>query len=214
MTLLILVRHGNTFESGEQAVWVGARTDPPLTAKGREQAVRIGRALRRAGLFPRLTLAGPLQRTRETATLALGEAGVSLDQLEIDGALREIDYGPWEGKSSAEIQNAGGGMELAAWEQAGDWPSRAGWPLSREAYLKGLTDLFACVQKRRADPALIVSSNGLFRLLASSIGGDGAAAKMATGHMGILRLNSTAGGEFLGWNLPPEDFPAHMARLN
>ena len=31
---LILARHGNTFEAGETPVWVGAREDLPLTARG------------------------------------------------------------------------------------------------------------------------------------------------------------------------------------
>ena len=40
--LLLLARHGNTFDKGDKVVWVGARTDLPLTAKGREQARALG----------------------------------------------------------------------------------------------------------------------------------------------------------------------------
>ena len=43
--LLLLARHGNTFNKGDKIVWVGARTDLPLTAKGREQALALGQAL-------------------------------------------------------------------------------------------------------------------------------------------------------------------------
>jgi hypothetical protein len=35
---LILARHGNTFDDGQQTVWVGAQIDLPLASKGREQA--------------------------------------------------------------------------------------------------------------------------------------------------------------------------------
>jgi probable phosphoglycerate mutase len=35
---LILIRHGNTFEAGQKAVWVGARSDLPLTMAGEAQA--------------------------------------------------------------------------------------------------------------------------------------------------------------------------------
>ena len=45
--LLLLARHGNTFEKGDKVVWVGARTDIPLTAKGRDQAAALA-----AGLQP------------------------------------------------------------------------------------------------------------------------------------------------------------------
>ncbi len=30
--LLLLARHGNTFNKGDKVVWVGAQTDLPLTA--------------------------------------------------------------------------------------------------------------------------------------------------------------------------------------
>ena len=58
---VILARHGNTFDPGEQPVWVGARTDLPLVAKGRDQAAEIGAALRASNMIPQRVLAGPLR---------------------------------------------------------------------------------------------------------------------------------------------------------
>ena len=71
--LLLLARHGNTFNKGDKVVWVGARTDLPLTAKGREQALALGQAL--APFAPRIkrVISGPLLRTREHAGI-LGDA--------------------------------------------------------------------------------------------------------------------------------------------
>ena len=43
--LLLLARHGNTFEPSDKVVWVGARTDLPLTSMGREQAAALGEGL-------------------------------------------------------------------------------------------------------------------------------------------------------------------------
>jgi broad specificity phosphatase PhoE len=65
--LLLLARHGNTFNKGDKVVWVGARTDLPLTAKGHEQALALGQAL--APFAPRIkrVISGPLLRTREHA---------------------------------------------------------------------------------------------------------------------------------------------------
>jgi probable phosphoglycerate mutase len=211
MTLVILARHGNTFETGQEAVWVGARTDLPLTSKGREQAAAIGEALRRAGLIPARTLAGPLKRTRETASLALETAGAPLAQIEIDEGLREIDYGDWEGKSSAAIRQAGGGPELDAWEHDGTWPAGANWPLSREIYLKNFSDIIRSVREANRSPTFIVSSNGLFRLLANSVAGRGFSGKMATGRLGLLRIEGDGAILLLGWNLVPDDFPACVA---
>lgn len=207
MTLVIVARHGNTFEAGQEPVWVGARSDLPLTSKGREQAAAIGEALRRAGLIPARTLAGPLKRTQETASIALEKAGAPLDQIEIDERLREIDYGDWEGKSSAAIRQAGAGPELDAWEHDGTWPTGANWPAARETYLQNLVAVLRSVRTDRG-AALIVSSNGLFRLLATSIAGRGFSGKMATGRLGLLRTDSEGSLSILAWNIAPEDFPA------
>ncbi len=207
MTLVIVARHGNTFEAGQEPVWVGARSDLPLTSKGREQAAAIGEALRHAGLIPTRTLAGPLKRTRETASIALEKAGAPVDQIEVDERLREIDYGDWEGKSSGAIRQAGAGAELDAWEHDGTWPAHANWPLSREIYLQNLAAVLRSLTTDRR-PGFIVSSNGLFRLLASSIAGSGFSGKMATGRLGLLRIDSAESMSILAWNISPEDFPA------
>ncbi|MGJ0507215.1 MAG: histidine phosphatase family protein [Methylocystis sp.] len=211
MTLLILARHGNTFEPGQQAVWVGARSDLPLTSKGREQAAALGRALLHAGLAPARTITGPLRRTRETASIAIAEAGGSPEQIEIDERLREIDYGAWEGKSSDDIRLEGAGAELHAWETDGVWPANAGWPSSREAYLQSLAGVLRSVRESRREPSLIVSSNGLFRLLAGALAGPTFAGKMATGRLALLRLPGEDEAQILGWNLSPDAFPAFVA---
>ncbi|MFN8758233.1 MAG: histidine phosphatase family protein [Tagaea sp.] len=94
---ILLVRHGNTFAPGETAVWVGARTDLPLVAKGLEQARTFGDAVRGAGLDVGPLRAGPLRRTREFVREAFGVAA------EIDDRLTEIDYGKWEGRTTEDV---------------------------------------------------------------------------------------------------------------
>jgi broad specificity phosphatase PhoE len=67
--LLLLARHGNTFDKGDKVVWVGASTDLPLTAKGREQAQALGQALTPyAGQIKRV-ISGPLLRTCDAAAI-------------------------------------------------------------------------------------------------------------------------------------------------
>ncbi|WP_157162914.1 histidine phosphatase family protein [Actinoalloteichus spitiensis] len=101
---VFLVRHGQTPWSrvGRHT----GRTDVPLTPTGEEQAVRAGEVLREVlptGPSP-LVLVSPRQRALRTAELAgLGSAEVSDD-------LRELDYGDYEGRTTADIRR-----ELPGW---------------------------------------------------------------------------------------------------
>jgi len=92
-----LIRHGETewSLSGQHT----GRTDLPLTAAGERHAAEIGRYL--GGRPFALVLTSPLQRARETCKLA-GYGDVA--QLEPD--LQEWDYGAYEGRTSAQIQES------------------------------------------------------------------------------------------------------------
>lgn len=92
-----LIRHGETAWSlsGQHT----GRTDIPLTAAGERQAAEIARHL--AGRPFALVLTSPLQRARETCRLA-GYGDVA--QVEPD--LCEWDYGAYEGRTSAQIQES------------------------------------------------------------------------------------------------------------
>ncbi|AUS81769.1 acid phosphatase [Actinoalloteichus sp. AHMU CJ021] len=102
--MVFLVRHGQTPWSlaGRHT----GRTDVPLTPVGEEQAVRAGEVLR--GVLPTgpppLVLVSPRQRARRTAELA------GLDHTEVSEDLREIDYGDYEGRTTADIRR-----ELPGW---------------------------------------------------------------------------------------------------
>lgn len=202
MMLVMLARHGNTFEAHETPVWVGARTDLPLTAKGRAQAAAIGSALQFSGFAPRRILTGPLKRTRETAAIAAAACAPGVE-IEIDDRLREIDYGRWEAKSSEEIRAAGDAAALEAWDKEGAWPADAGWPLSLDEYLQRLQDLMADVWGSGRDPALIVSSNGIFKLLAQALSKE-AFSGVKTGHLCLLERNFPEKAEIRLWNVKPD----------
>jgi probable phosphoglycerate mutase len=118
---VLLVRHGNTFAPGDKVVWVGARSDLPLVAKGLEQARVFGEAVRGAGLDVGPLRAGPLRRTRDFVREAFGVAA------EIDDRLTEIDYGKWEGRTSDEVAAEIGKEPVAAWSERGVWPRMSGW---------------------------------------------------------------------------------------
>ncbi|MCH8490150.1 MAG: histidine phosphatase family protein [Oceanicaulis sp.] len=202
---LILARHGNTFEAGETPVWVGAREDYALTAKGQEQSRAIGAALKTAGIVPARIIAGPLKRTREGAALAAKVCGFG-GAVEIDERLKEIDYGVWGGRSDADISAQWGAGAIEAWRERSVVPDGAGWspdPHMIEAHAKAVLDAVAQAQ---GGDVLMISSNGILRYFHRLIAGAGAPpeeAKVKTGHMGAARLENGA-WRLLGWNVPPE----------
>lgn len=98
-----LIRHGETEWSLSGAHT--SRTDLPLTPRGKEKAEMIG-----AELIDRnfaLVLTSPLRRARETCEAA-GFANVAL----VDPNLQELDYGDYEGLTTAEIQRERPGWSL------------------------------------------------------------------------------------------------------
>jgi len=92
-----IVRHGET-EWSLSGAHTG-RTDIPLTPRGRDRASRLRGFLQ--GHSFALVLTSPLQRARETSSLA-GYAHLA----EVEPDLREWDYGTYEGKKTAEIRKA------------------------------------------------------------------------------------------------------------
>ena len=134
-----LIRHGETewSLSGQHT----GRTDIPLTAVGERQAAEIGRYL--AGRRFVLVLTSPLQRAQETCRLA-GYGGAA--QVEPD--LREWDYGAYEGRTSAQIQESVPGWTI--WtspvpqgETIQQVAARAGRVIERAAKAGGDVALFA-----------------------------------------------------------------------
>lgn len=101
-----LVRHGQTEWSRDHRHT--GRTDVPLTAVGREQAIAVGGRL--AGRSWDLVLTSPLQRARQTAELA-GLPAEPIDDLV------EWDYGEVEGRTTVAMRE-----EWAGWEIWRDGP--------------------------------------------------------------------------------------------
>ena len=94
LPIIYLARHGETAWSlsGQHT----GLTDLPLTARGEENAQRLGKRL--AGLTFSKVFTSPLQRARRTCELA-GFGKVA----EVDNNLLEWNYGDYEGRRTAEI---------------------------------------------------------------------------------------------------------------
>src|SRR5690242_18043718 len=99
---LILVRHGQTSWSltGRHT----GRTDIPLTPRGEESAKALAGPL--AARRIAVTFTSPAQRARRTAELA------GLTGARVDDDLAEWDYGGYEGRTSAGIQEGRPGWYL------------------------------------------------------------------------------------------------------
>jgi broad specificity phosphatase PhoE len=102
---LILLRHGETEWSlaGKHT----GRTDIPLTPRGEAAAATLEPLLVKRDIIAVLT--SPAQRAVRTASLALGPAAAGAQQ---DPDLWEWDYGGYEGKTTAEIQERHPGWYL------------------------------------------------------------------------------------------------------
>lgn len=101
-TRVVLIRHGETDWNRDRRIQ--GQTDTPLSALGRRQALAIGQRLKRERFTA--IYASDLQRAWDTAQ-AIGQATLAersdAPQPVADRRLREMDFGEWEGKTSAEI---------------------------------------------------------------------------------------------------------------
>jgi broad specificity phosphatase PhoE len=99
---VVLVRHGET-EWSRTGRHTG-RTDIPLTSQGEQDAAALGEALRSRRFA--LALTSPLRRAAETARRA------GFDEAQRREALREWDYGAYEGRKTVDIRKERAGWTL------------------------------------------------------------------------------------------------------
>ena len=99
--ILYLVRHGESdFDSSDFTAGArGDQWDPPLGARGREQARLLARRLR-AMPMPSAVYCSPLRRAKETAAAFAELSGL---EVHIEEDLAEAHLGDWEGKPFEEI---------------------------------------------------------------------------------------------------------------
>jgi broad specificity phosphatase PhoE len=96
MIRVVLARHGVT--EWNQANRYQGHQDVPLSDLGRQQAARLGERLRSEAISAAYT--SDLARARDTAAIALEGRGVPLVATP---ALREINFGAWEGLGHRDI---------------------------------------------------------------------------------------------------------------
>lgn len=95
-TRIVLIRHGET-DWNVEGRYQG-QADPPLNARGREQAHKLARELAKTGID--VIYSSPLRRAWETAEIVARVLGVPLHP---EPRLMEIHQGEWQGRLRSEI---------------------------------------------------------------------------------------------------------------
>ena len=111
-TRLLLVRHGETLANRDYR-YIGVK-DEPLSTHGQAQALQLAQAV---AIFPVAAVySSPLQRAYQTA-IPIAERH-TLEALKLD-ALRECNFGTWEGLSRAEVlaRSPQDARHLQEWER-------------------------------------------------------------------------------------------------
>lgn len=195
--MFVIVRHGNTFETGEPPRRIGARTDLPLTAAGLAQADALGVHFAANGLEFARVLASPLARTQATARAILAHLPGAPEPEAADW-LREIDHGPDEDRTEPEVLARIGAKALAAWDAQGAPPP--GWIVDAEMRMAAWRALFAGDR----GPTLLVTSNGAarFALMAAGLEAEGGM-KLATGSYGLIRRGEGGALSVVTWGVRP-----------
>lgn len=160
VTTLIIVRHGNTFESNDMVTRVG-KTDLPLVDSGRHQGKVLGQYLKQHKLIPDIIFTSELQRTKQTADEVEAALSTYLPRYALD-IFNEIDYGPDENQPEALVRTRLGDAALDAWDKNAIVPP--GWNVNAENVIKAWQS-FAdeIVQRYTNKTILIISSNGMIR---------------------------------------------------
>lgn len=206
MTTLIIARHGNTFDKGDTPTRVGAHTDLPLVEKGEEQARKIGRYLKEHRLIPDVVYSSKLQRTSQTAKIAVKETGVTNPVFELD-IFNEIDYGPDENKTEEDVIARIGEKAIQDWDDHAKVPD--GWEVDPDEIIKNwhqFADQICAFDDN--ETVLVVTSNGIARF-APHITGDfddflkNHNIKLSTGAIAILKHNRDSGWCVEAWNVKP-----------
>lgn len=109
--VLVLLRHGESALTAQKRFsGSGATVDPPLSERGLRQAGQAAAELAARGGV-QAVVSSPLARCRRTAEVAAERLGVPV---ELEPALRETDFGAWEGLTFAEVRERFP-EELTAW---------------------------------------------------------------------------------------------------
>lgn len=167
---ILFARHGETdYNAGNR---LQGQLDIALNARGRAQAKALGETLR-SNVGPELDrldaahafVASPLWRARETMEIARAAMGLDPGRYRLDAALKELNFGAWEGHTwrDIEIKDA---RALRA-RRADRWNFA---PAGGESYA-GLADRLRPWLAALGEHVFVISHGGVARVLMTLIAG-------------------------------------------
>ncbi len=189
--LLTLVRHAEA-DDAEPKRYIGGKTDLPLTAAGGEQARRLG--VRLHGERFTHYLSSPMQRAQ--ATIRAVANGAAVQTVE---ALREIDFGAYEGVSWGEIEQSFPDAWRPMEEVTVPFPGGES-VLQLTARVKHFAETLATYPAE--SHLLIVAHGGSLRVLVCLLIGldPGKWWNLAWANTGVSRISLTDGSATLLWH--------------
>ncbi|WP_084725615.1 histidine phosphatase family protein [Streptacidiphilus melanogenes] len=101
LTILLLLRHGETALTPERRFSGVGGADPGLSEVGRSQAARAAGSTLLVAAGVEAVVCSPLRRCRQTAAVVARRLGL---EVVVEEGLREADFGDWDGLTSAEVQ--------------------------------------------------------------------------------------------------------------
>lgn len=160
-TRILLVRHGETRLTLEDRF--AGSNDISLSNEGREQAASLG--IRLSSVSIAAVYASPMARTLETARIIAGPHNLPV---QIVDALREIDYGNWEGLTRDEV-TCRFSQAYSLWEEDPLLVAPEGGESGLSVIHRALPIMREIIERHRHQTVLVVSHKGTNRLLVSSL---------------------------------------------
>lgn len=179
--IVYVVRHGEA-EGNREGCFLG-QVNPPLTEHGREQARRMGEALKTAGIEQ--IRASDLDRAFTTASIIGGIIGLRVERTV---ALREVNHGVIDGWTSEAIMASeyGPAREKDKYNYA---------PPDGESYKSIEARILGELTPPPSRPTLLVTHLGPMRVLLHTLGGlsQAQATGAKIGHDEMLILENSQG---------------------
>ena len=116
---IILVRHGQSIYNLENK-FTGWK-DVDLTKKGIEEAIDVGKILKKENIKPDYAFTSVLKRAQKTLNLILQEMNITIP-IEYNLALNERDYGSLIGQNKADASKKFGAELVHIWRRSYDVP--------------------------------------------------------------------------------------------
>lgn len=113
---LVVMRHGES-ETNAANVFTGL-SDPPLSARGRDEAAQVARRLGLTGLIPARIFCSPTIRAGETVAIVQRGLGSREAPVTAMPALHERDYGALTGRNKDEAAAEFGAEQVRRWRRS------------------------------------------------------------------------------------------------